>query len=283
MASGTADSETWAYLVDTHAHLDDVKFGADRDDVVRRALQAGVAQIITVGADLPSTRSAIALSERHPSVFATVGIHPHDAQKASPSALSKVRDLASHPRVVAVGEIGLDFYRDWCPRDAQRAAFEAQLGLAAEVGKPVVVHIRDKGGETGAYDEALKTLRAWLSGRREGDPVIRSPGVLHCFSGDVRTAESILELGFYIGVDGPVTYPAAKALQSVIAQVPLERLLLETDCPYMAPQSLRGRRNEPAFLPEIALKVAQIKATAPQEVARVTTSSACRVFGLPGR
>ena len=283
MAAGAVTSEDWPFLIDTHAHLDDAKFSADQDEVLRRALQVGVARIITVGADLPSTRSAVALSERYPSVFATVGIHPHGAQNASPSALCELRDLASHPRVVAIGEIGLDFYRDWSPRDAQRAAFEAQLDLAAEIGKPVVVHIRDEHGETSAYDEALNTLRAWLSGRRNGDTEARSPGVLHCFSGDLGTAESVLELGFYLGVDGPVTYPNAKELQSVIAQVPLERLLLETDCPYLAPQSRRGRRNEPAFLPEIALEIAQIRAIAPQEVARVTTLSACRVFGLPGK
>ena len=284
------------HLIDTHAHLDDPKYEDDRDIIVQRAAKAGVIRIIAVGADLLSSRAAVALSRRVPGVYAAVGVHPHDARSVNQAALDELRELATHPCVVSIGEIGLDFYRDLSPRDAQRAAFEAQLALATEVSKPVVIHIRDQRGETGAYDEALAILRSWTSNslppqppnhptiQPPGHPATKPPnlGVLHCFSGDLCVARAALRLGFYIGVDGPVTYPGAKALQALIGQLPLERLLLETDCPYLAPQPRRGRRNEPAYLPFIAQRVAELKGTDVQDVARVTTASAVRLFHLPG-
>jgi len=285
------------YLVETHAHLDDHKFDADRDDVIERAIEAGVKQIVTVGVNLRSSRVAVAIAERYPSVYATVGVQPHDAESVGPSVLQELRDLALHPQVIAIGEIGLDFYRDLAPRDAQCAAFEAQLKLATETDKPVVIHIRDKKGEIGAYDEVLTILRTWLSNH----PTVQSPnhpttqppgsppGVLHCFSGDLSIAQVALDLGFYLGVDGPVTYSNAKGLQSMIAQLPLDRLLLETDCPYLTPQPQRGPRNkpsprnEPAYLPYIVQKVAELKDVQVSYVARTTTANAERLFRLVGR
>jgi TatD DNase family protein len=265
-------------LAETHAHLDDQKFDADRDEVVQRSKDAGIEWMVTVGTDLESSRAAIALSERYPNVYATVGIHPHHATIVNQALLATLRALAVHPRVVAVGEIGLDFYRDFAPRKAQRAAFKAQLDLAADINKPVVVHIRDKSGESGAYDEVLATLYDWLAGHS----TVQSPnlGVLHCFSGNLASAQSAIDLGFYVGIDGPITYPNAKALRAVVAELPLDRLLLETDCPYLAPQKRRGRRNEPAYLPYIARKVAEIKGVDVRRVAQVTTANAERLFHL---
>jgi TatD DNase family protein len=272
------------HWIDTHAHLDAPRFEADLDAVLRRAHEAGVKWIITIGADLASSRSAVALAERYEAVYATVGVHPHEARAADRSTLDEVRDLAAHPLVVAVGEIGLDYYRDLSPRHAQRAAFESQLALAGEAFKPVVVHIRDQRDCASAYDDALSILGTWTSGlsirQSFHSPILPSPGVLHCFSGTPDAAEAALDLGFYLGVDGPVTYPNARALQAMVFGLPLERLLLETDCPYLAPQARRGKRNEPAYLPYIAEKIAELKGLSPSAVARTTTENARRLFRL---
>lgn len=267
-------SERW---VETHAHLDDRRFDGDRAAVIARAAEAGVVQLITVGADLTSSRRAVGIAEAHPDIYATVGVHPHYAAGVHRETLAELRRLAEHPCVVAIGEIGLDFYRDLSPRDVQRAAFESQLALAAEVGKPVVIHIRDRKGREEAYEQTLAILRSW----RVAHPSARPPGVLHCFSGRLEFAQEAMSLGFYIGVDGPVTYPNAKSLQATVAALPLARLLLETDCPYLTPQPRRGRRNEPAYLPYIGHKVAALHACPPTEVARTTAANARLLFGLP--
>jgi len=268
-------------FVETHAHLDHSRFDHDRVEVIRRAVDVGVVQTVTVGADLSSSRTAIALAEQHPSVYATVGVHPHAAESVKPATLKALRDLVAHPRVVAIGEIGLDFYRNYAPHDIQRAVFKRQLDLAAESGKPVIVHIRDKRGESGAYDAALAILDSWLGNRASSRPPNSSPGVLHCYSGDLQTARAATRLGLYLGIDGPVTYPSAQVLQSLVTQLPLEHLLLETDCPFLAPQVRRGKRNEPSYIPHIAHKMAQLKGVAVEDVARVTTVNARRLFGLP--
>ena len=265
------------HFIETHAHLDASKYDHDRDAVVQRAVDAGIVQIVTVGADLPSSRAAVDLAGRYEMIYAAVGVHPHDAASVGPATLGELRELALHPRVVAVGEIGLDFYRNYAPREAQRKAFEGQLALASEIGKPVIVHIRDDKGQVGAYDTALSILCAWLPQHPARHSNV---GVLHCFSGDLGTARAALDLGFYLGIDGPVTYPNAKPLQSLVAELPLDRLMLETDCPYLAPQARRGRRNEPAFIPYIADKVAELQGTKVQAVALVTTANAQRLFGL---
>lgn len=264
-------------LVETHAHLDDARFGADLSEVLVRATQAGVTRIITVGANLESSCAAIALAQGHIGVWATAGIHPHAARSIDRAVLRELGDLAADPRVVAIGETGLDYYRDLSARDEQRAAFEAQLDLASQIGKPVVIHVRDKAADGPAYDDVLAILRAWQPRYHVS---CDCPGVFHCFSGTAELAEKILAMGFLVGVDGPITYPKAEVLRSTLAWVPLDRLLLETDCPYLPPQPFRGRRNEPAYLLHIAQAIAQLKACDVQEVARVTTSSAEHLFGL---
>jgi TatD DNase family protein len=275
--------------VDTHAHLDHGKYEDEQEAVIDRAREAGVWPIVTVGADLASSRAAVALAERTEGLYATVGVHPHEASSVDAGGMAALRELARHPRVVAVGEIGLDYFYEFSPRDAQRAAFEGQLALASEVGKPVVVHLRDKRGERGVYALAAQVLGEWAAagGRSgHGDALTRAeagaPGVLHCFSGSLEIGLEMIEAGFYLGVDGPVTYPNARALQAIVAELPLERLVLETDCPYLAPQARRGRRNEPAYLPWIGEKVAELQGVGVARVARVTSANAARLFGLGG-
>jgi TatD DNase family protein len=271
--------KTGIALIETHAHLDSPRFAGDREQVIARAVERGVVQMITVGTSVESSRAAIALAEQYEPVYATVGVHPHDSAGFSPQSLEELASLANHPKVVAVGEIGIDHYRDYAPRENQLAAFQMQLALANEIGKPVVVHIRDREGARGAYETVMANLTVWMEervGETEGPP-----GVLHCYSGGLDTARRGLDLGFLLGVDGPVTYPNARDLRALVAQLPLERLLLETDCPYLAPQPRRGQRNEPAFLPYIAEKLAQVHGVPLAEVVRRTTASARRLFGLP--
>lgn len=264
--------------VETHAHLDSRRFDVDRDETIGRAMSRGIAQIVTVGANLPSSRAAVKLAERYPRIYATVGVHPHDAGSVGAATIDALRELACHPKVVAIGEIGLDFYRDYTPHDVQISAFKGQLALATELSKPVIVHIRDRVGEWGAYEAALAILRAWLKGLPPSAGAV--PGVLHCYSGNLDLAQKALELGFFLGVDGPVTYPNATALRSTVAQLPLGRLLLETDCPFLSPQAQRGRRNEPAYIPYIAEQVARLHGVSVGQVARATSANARQLFGL---
>lgn len=266
-------------LVETHAHLDNKRFEGECDQIVERALAAGVETLITVGTDRSSSMDAVRLAEQYDFVYATVGVHPHAAEEMDAAeAIGLLRALAVHPKVVAIGEIGLDFYRDYAPRSAQHTAFLTQLDLASEIGKPVVVHIRDKVDRYAAYDAVLSILQEWVS---HLDIALCSvPGVLHCYSGDLDHANKALDLGFYLGIDGPITYPSAHALRAVVAALPLDRLLLETDCPFLAPQKVRGRRNEPAYLPLIARDLAGIHETTLDMIAKVTSRNARRLFGL---
>ncbi len=253
-------------LVDTHAHLDDARFREDLPMVLARAAEAGVEHILTVGCDLESSRESLRLAAAHPGLYAALGIHPHDAPQASKEGLETLRDLLGNDRAVAVGEIGLDFYRDRSPRDVQRRAFRDQLRLAREVGKPVIVHDRD------AHEEVLAILRE--------ERAAEIGGVLHCFSGDLAMARACVEMGLYISIAGPVTYPANEALREVVRQIPVDHLLIETDAPYLAPQARRGRRNEPAFVAQTARKIAEIKGLTLDDVARVTTLNAFELFGI---
>ena len=250
-------------LVDTHCHLDDRQFDADRDAVIERAYKSGVEQIIAVGYDLVSSRRSVALAQSRPGVFAAVGIHPHDAAKAPQDYLETLRELAKDRGVVAVGEIGLDFYRDLSPRTVQRKVFIEQLRLARELNLPVVIHCRDA---TADVYEILVREAVGLS------------GVMHCFSGNWENAKRFLGLGFYISIAGPVTFNKNSVLTEVVRNVPLGRLLLETDAPYLAPVPYRGKRNEPAYLVWIAQRVAEIRGTTLEEVAAATFSNALRLF-----
>lgn len=257
-------------LVDSHAHLDASAFDEDRAEVVARALEAGVGAILTAGTDLESSRQAVALAEAYPGVFAAVGVHPHDAASATEETFVQLRQLCNHPKVLAVGEIGLDFYRDLSPRDVQRRVFEGQLALAAEVGKPVIVHQRE------SLPDVMACLERW--GEEWGTESDRPAGVLHCFSGDVQAAERVIAQGFYVSLAGPVTYLNARRPVEVARAVPLDRLLLETDCPYLSPHPLRGKRNEPANVRLVAQRIAEIKALPLEEVAGATTANAQRLF-----
>jgi TatD DNase family protein len=250
-------------LVDTHCHLNLPHFDADCDEVVARALAAGVTQVIVPGTDLPTSRRAVTLAEHYPAVWAAVGVHPNDAVSFSPGDLAELRALAAHPRVVAIGEIGLDLYWKTLPLEQQRAVFIAQLQLAAELGKPVIVHDRE------AHAAVMEALRAH-----------RPPAgaVLHAFSGDGAMAKAAAADEFYLGVDGPLTYKNNQALRAIFAAVPLERILLETDAPYLTPRPYRGRRNEPAYVRHVAETLAEIRHMTLEEVAQATTANAARLF-----
>jgi len=250
-------------LVDSHAHLDFPQFNGDRDAVIARAQKAGVAWILNVGTDLESSRAAVALAEAYDFIYAAVGVHPHDARTVTPTVLGELRELARHPKVVAIGEIGLDYYRDLSPRPVQRRAFAEQLALAAELGLPVVVHSRD------AHEDVLAALR-------EGSGV----GVLHSYSAGPERLEEVLALGFFIGIAGPVTFPKAHRLRTVAALVPPDRLLVETDCPYLTPVPHRGKRNEPAYVRYVAEAIARTRGLPTERVAQQTAENAERLFGF---
>jgi TatD DNase family protein len=265
-------------LVDSHCHLDLPQFDADREAVIVRAAESGVTRIVNPGVDLPSSRAAVALALRqHGCIYAAVGSHPHEAKTLDAVALKELKQLAASPRVVAVGEIGLDYYRDLSPREAQRRAFEAQLELAAELDLPVIVHDRD------AHDDALAILHDWCTSLPAPRSTLHEhPGVLHSFSGDVAMAEQVVALGFFIGVSGPVTYKNADRLRDVVRAVPLERLLIETDAPYLTPHPHRGQRNEPAYVRFVAQAVADVRGLTLEQVAAQTTANTCVLFGLAG-
>ena len=258
-------------LIDTHAHLDFGKFDADRDLVLERARKAGVGTIVNVGTDLASSRRAVELAAQHDMIYAAVGMHPHDAKKLDGAALAELRDLAQRPNVVAVGEIGLDYYRDLSPRNAQRRAFQAQLAWAAKLEKPVIIHDRD------AHDQVMELLADW--GKTLGRSTLAGRlGVLHTFSGDRAMAERAIDLGFYISISGPVTYKNAGQLPDVVRALPLNRILVETDCPFLAPHPYRGKRNEPAYVRLVAERIAELLDIPLDDLARATTANAKRLF-----
>jgi TatD DNase family protein len=252
-------------LFDTHAHLHFADFDADRAEVLRRAHAAGVTRMVTIGTELPTSRAAIAVAEATPGVWATVGVHPHDAAEVDAAALAEIESLAGGPRVVAIGEIGLDFFRDLSPRDAQQRVFRHFVRVARRVRKPVVVHCRD------AHAEVLGIL--------SDERVAEVGGVMHCFSGDVDIARRCLDLGLMISLAGPVTYPNARALPEVARFVPRDRLVIETDCPFLPPQGHRGKRNEPALMALTAARVAELRGEPVAELARQTSDNARRLFG----
>jgi len=253
-------------LIDTHAHLDSGQFNADRDAVITRAAQNGVSHILTIGCDLESSRASVEIAADHPAIYAAVGIHPHSAEEADAAGIESLRRLADTGKVVAVGEIGLDFYRDRAPRETQRQSFRMQIRLAREIGKPIIVHDRE------AHQEVLDILREENAGE--------VGGVLHCFSGDLAMARACIELGFYISFPGTITYPKNDMAREVVRRIPVDHMLVETDSPYLAPQAFRGRRNEPAFVRHTAEMIAEIKGLTVEDVARITTLNAFNLFGI---
>lgn len=253
-------------MVDTHAHLTLKGLREDLSGVLTRANESGVGAIITVGIDPEDSRAAVALAEAADGVWATVGVHPHDVATLKEVQLDDLATLSSSPKVVAWGETGLDFYRDRSPRDLQKRWFREQVARARELDLPVAIHDRD------AHEDTLEILRP------EAARGLR--GVFHCFSGDESLAQQVLAMGFHISIPGTVTYPKNEALRRVVASIPLERLLLETDCPFLAPQPLRGKRNEPACLVHVAEAVARIRGLEVADVSRVTTRATHKLFGV---
>jgi TatD DNase family protein len=254
-------------LIDSHAHLDFSQFKIDREQVIQRALDAGLTAIVNVGTDLASSEKSLALALRHPQIYAAVGIHPHDARTLTPQSLTRLAELAKEDKVVAIGEIGLDFYRDLSPRHLQREAFRRQIRLAIELDLPVVIHDRD------AHAEVLDIMRQ--------EEAHRVGGVLHCFSGDLEMARQGLEMGFYIAFGGPITYGGEKK-RAIARHIPLNRILVETDCPFLTPVPFRGKRNEPAYVRYVVEKIAELRGVSFEKVAQATGENAVRVFGLGG-
>jgi TatD DNase family protein len=232
--------------------------------VIERARRAGLVAILNAGASLTSSQAAVSLAQKHDLIYAAVGFHPHDAKELTPQALDRLRTLARRPKVVAIGEIGLDYYRDRSPRPVQRRAFAEQLALASELNLPVIVHSRE------AHEDVLSALEGW-----------RGSGVLHSYSAGTEYLQRVLDLGFYIGISGPVTFRKARQLREVVKAAPLERILIETDCPFLTPEPYRGRRNEPAYVQYVAEAVARSRRTSVEEIARATTDNLGRLFGIP--
>jgi TatD DNase family protein len=251
-------------LIDSHAHLEMKEFEPDREDVITRASQAGVDLIITVGTNLSLSRKAVALAGKYTNIYASVGVHPHDVAKISSNTYDELKELAIQKKVVAYGEIGLDFFRNISPQAQQIQKFSEQLQLAGELNLPVIIHDRD------AHEQTLQIVKS--SGVHQG--------VFHCFSGDYAMAKQCLDWGFYLSIPGVVTFASAKTIQDVVSRVPLSSLLLETDCPYLTPNPYRGKRNEPAFIMHTAKKVAEIIGISWEEVAAVTAENTRKLFRI---
>jgi TatD DNase family protein len=254
-------------LVDTHAHLDFPEFERDLDSVLDRAARAGVHEIVTIGIDEASSEKAVKIAGQHSRIYATVGVHPHGARRLDDSTLDALRSLAAHDKVVAVGEIGLDYYRDRQPRPVQQECLRQQVELACELRLAAVFHVRD------AHADFLDIIGEYAGRLRRG--------VLHCFSGDWAVAEAALEMGFYLSIPGTVTYPKSEAQQEVVRRSPMDRLLVETDAPFLAPVPFRGKGNEPAYILYTAQKIAQLRRCSLEEVALHTTRNAREAFGIP--
>ena len=255
------------HLVDTHCHLDVPQFDEDRDAMLARARAAGVGTMIVPGIAIPDMPRVLAMADGHADIFVGVGVHPHEAGTWTDETLGQLRTWAAHPKVVAIGEIGLDYYYDHAPRDVQQQVFTDQVRLAGSLGKPVIVHNRDSHGDV------LRLLQGHLSHE--------AGGVMHCFSGSLELAKQCIAIGMYISFAGPLTFKNATSLQEVAAGLPLDRLLVETDSPFLAPVPHRGKRNEPMHVGHVAAKLAALHGVAEEEVVRVTTENARKLFRLP--
>jgi len=253
-------------LIDSHAHLEMKDFDKDRNRVIARAVEAGVRHIITVATTIPDVHKALDIAQKNESVFLSIGIHPHEAKDIREGDYAELRSLSKEKKVVAFGEIGLDFYRNHSPRQVQLARFRELLRLGKDLQLPIILHDRD------AHEEILKILKEEGNGRWRG--------VFHCFSGDVPLAKKVIQMGFFISIPGTVTFSKATTQQEVVRCIPLEKILLETDCPYLAPEPYRGKRNEPAFIRNTAEKVASLKSLSFEDVCRITSLNARALFGI---
>jgi TatD DNase family protein len=254
-------------LIDSHAHLDMKDFDKDREAVIARAADAGVGRIITIGIDLASSRAALDIACRHPGIYSTVGYHPHDARECRPEYLDALAGMAGNPKVVAWGEIGLDFFRGYSPAEDQKAVFERQLEMARDAGLPVIIHDRE------AHREVFSALKRLGKGERKG--------VIHCFSGDLSLAEAFIDLGYCISIPGTVTYGKAADMREVAARIPLDRMLVETDAPFLAPVPMRGKRNEPSYVTYTVREIARLRDMDAEGVALATVRNAADLFRLP--
>ncbi len=255
-------------LIDSHTHLEMKDFDADRDEVVARAREAGLAYMITVGTTLADCEKVLSLAEQYAEVYAAIGIHPHDVKGIDAATYDTLREMAARKKVVAYGEIGLDFFRNLSPRQDQIKRFGEQLEIARELGLPLIIHSRE------AHRETVEMLSPWRG---------KLSGVIHCFSGDREVAKKCLDLGFFISLPGTVTFPKAEELRKVVQYVPLESLLLETDAPYLAPEPFRGKRNEPSYVVKTAETVAVLKGLPFGDLASATSQNAKNLFALPDR
>ena len=253
-------------LIDSHAHLQDSQFDADRREVIERARQKGLAHILAIGTTLEDSRKALALAQEDPMIFATVGVHPHDAKSTDESVYAALREMARDRHVVAWGEIGLDYFKNYSPQDFQRKALRRQIEIAREMQLPLVIHNRD------AHADLLKILVE--------EKASEVGGVMHCFSGDRSFAFRCLDLNFFISIAGPITFGKAHDLREVVKEIPLDRLLIETDAPFLTPHPYRGKRNEPAYVEFIAEKIAEIRGMSSKVIGEKTAQNTLKLFRL---
>ncbi len=251
-------------LFDTHAHLNDRAFDSDRDALITGLPEKGVSLVMNIGCCLDSSRDCIAMAEKYPFIYATVGSHPDSADEVNEKVLDEYRKMCSHEKVKAIGEIGLDYHYEDIPREIQQRAFRMQMALAQELKLPVVVHERE------AHDDGLRIVKEFKD----------VTGVFHCYSGSAEMARQLVDLGWYIGFTGVLTFKNARKAVETAASIPLERIVLETDCPYMAPEPFRGKRNDPGYLYRMAEKLAEIRGISPEEAAEVTTENGKRLYRL---
>ncbi len=254
-------------LYDTHAHFDDPAFDTDRHALLQSMGDMGVNLINNIGCDVPTSRASIALAEQYPFVYATVGHWPGNTYQMNEEMLETYRTLATHPKVVAIGEIGLDYHYEDTPREVQQYWFDRQMALADDLGLPVVIHERE------AHEDGLKIVRKWAD---------KVPGVFHCFSGSAEMAREIVKLGWYVSFTGVLTFKNARRALEAAAAVPLDRLMIETDSPYMAPPPYRGKRNNSGYVGKVAEKLAEVKGITPDEAAHITMENGIRFFRIPG-
>lgn len=247
---------------DSHAHLNDERFQKDFEEILARMKHSGVTAMMNIGCDLPSSENSVRLAETYPWVWAAVGSHPDDADHVDEARIAVYRELCKHPRVKAIGEIGLDYHYEDVPREVQKQAFRMQMALAQELSLPVVVHERE------AHEDGLRIVDEF--------PDVK--GVFHCYSGSLEMAKELVKRGWYIGFTGVVTFKNARKAVEVAENIPLDRILIETDCPYMAPEPYRGRRNDPSLVPFVAAKIAQLRGLAPEDIGKATSENARRLF-----
>lgn len=260
-------------LIDTHCHINFERYDEDRDAVIQRAADVGVTRIINPAIDIPTSHAGIRLTQQYDGMFCSVGIHPNSTADFTPNVINELEALAPTPKVIAIGEIGLDYHWDKSPKSVQKRAFEAQLELAAKLELPVIIHNRE------ASDDVMDILEAWVNGGLP-DAIKDRPGVMHSFSAPPQTAERALAIGFYLGFTGPITYKNADDLRAIARTLPQDRILVETDGPFLTPHPYRGKRNEPAYVVHVADRLASLHQMTTEQMAQITTQNAERLFRL---